>query len=134
MIRYFAYGCNTNVAEFASRIPPAILVGNACLPNYRFVMREFADIVPKKNEKVWGVLWDVPAGWISELDDVEEHYKQEIVFVNWNDVRVKAMVYVMNDLQPGPPSQQYIDRVTQGYRENELPPGQLKSALQQSDS
>jgi len=132
MIRYFAYGCNTNLHEFASRIPPAILVGKACLPNYRFVMREFADVVPKK--KVWGVLWDVPAGWISELDQVEEHYRQEYVFVNWNGVRVKAMVYVMNDLQPGPPSQQYVDRVRQGYLENELPPEQLKSALQPSDS
>lgn len=129
MIRYFAYGCNTNVAEFASRIPPAILVGKACLPNYRFVMREFADIVPKKNEKVWGVLWDVPAGWISELDEVEEHYKQEIVFVIWKGVRVKAMVYVMNDLQEGPPTLGYVDRVSEGYHENELPLRQLNQAL-----
>ena len=134
MIRYFAYGCNTNVAEFASRIPPAILVGKACLPNYRLVTREFADIVPKKNEKVWGVLWDVPAGWVSELDEMEAYYKQKNVFVIWNNTLVGAMVYVMDDLQEGPPSSEYVNSVTQGYTENGLPLEQLKRALQQSDS
>jgi len=129
MIRYFAYGHNTNVEEFARRIPPAILVGKACLPNYCLVMREFADVVPKKNEKVWGVLWDIPAGWVSELDELEADYAQKNVFVNWNGGRVKAMIYVMDDVNEGPPSSQYVGYLIKGYKENKLPLGQLKRAL-----
>jgi gamma-glutamylcyclotransferase (GGCT)/AIG2-like uncharacterized protein YtfP len=129
MIRYFAYGHNTNVEEFARRIPPAILVGKACLPNYRLVMREFADVVPKKNEKVWGVLWDVPAGWVSELDELEADYAEKKVFVHWNGGRVKAMIYVMDNFHEGPPTAEYVNYLIEGYIENKLPLGQLKRAL-----
>jgi gamma-glutamylcyclotransferase (GGCT)/AIG2-like uncharacterized protein YtfP len=129
MIRYFAYGHNTNVEEFARRIPTAKRLGKACLPNYRLVMREFADVVPKKNEKVWGVLWDVPAGWISELDELEVHYKQKNVVVIWNNLKVGAMAYVMDDLQEGPPTLGYINSVSDGYHENKLPLRQLNRAL-----
>ena len=129
MIRYFAYGYNTNEKEFYRRIPPAILVGKAYLPNYALVMREFADIVPKKSEKVWGVLWDVPAGWITELNEIEELYRQKTVFVNWNGSRVKAMVYVMNSPEEGTPSKQYVQHLVEGYTKHQLPHSQLKKAL-----
>ena len=129
MVRYFAYGHNTNVEEFARRIPPAKRVGKACLPNYCLVMREYADVVPQKNEKVWGVLWDVPAEWVSELDEVEKDYTQKNVFVHWNNRRVKAMVYVMDDLLGGPPSPQYVIYLVKGYKENKIPLSQLIRAL-----
>jgi gamma-glutamylcyclotransferase (GGCT)/AIG2-like uncharacterized protein YtfP len=130
MIRYFAYGQNTNEAEFYRRIPPAILVGKAYLPNYALVLREFADIVPKKSEKVWGVLWDVPAGWISELDEIEELYRQKSVFVHWNGSRTKAMVYVMTSPEKGFPSKHYVQRLVEGYTKHKLPISQLKKAFE----
>ena len=129
MIRYFAYGHNTNVEEFARRIPPAVLVGKAYLPNYCLVMREFADVVPKKNEKVWGVLWDVPADWVSELNRVEADYTQKNVFVNWNNRKVKALVYRMDAFHERPPTAEYVHYLIKGYNENKLPLGQLKRAL-----
>ena len=129
MIRYFAYGHNTNVEEFARRIPPAKRVGKACLPNYCLVMREYDDVVPQKNEKVWGVLWVVPAGWVSELNRVENYYRQKQVFVTCNTRKVKALVYVMADLHEGPPSAQYVNYLVKGYKENKIPLSQLIRAL-----
>lgn len=129
MIRYFAYGHNTNVEEFARRIPPAKRVGKACLPNYCLVMREYADVAPQKNAKVWGVLWDVPAGWVSELNRVENYYLQKQVFVTCKNRRVKALVYVMDGLHEGPPSAQYVNYLVEGYKENKIPLGQLIRAL-----
>jgi gamma-glutamylcyclotransferase (GGCT)/AIG2-like uncharacterized protein YtfP len=129
MIRYFAYGCNTNEEEFNRRIPPAFLVGKACLPNHALVMREFADVVPKRSEKVWGVLWDVPAGWICELNEIEELYHQKTVFVNWNGARVKAMVYVMTSPEKGTPSKEYVQYLIEGYTKHNIPLSQLKKAL-----
>ena len=129
MIRYFAYGVNTNKEEFLLRIPPAVYVGKACLPDYQFVMREASNIVPKKNEKVWGVLWDIPVGWIADLDRDEADYERQTVHVVWRKARVKAMAYVMLDDIAGIPSEGYVRDVSKGYSENKLPLRQLKSAL-----
>ena len=129
MIRYFAYGFNTNQEEFLARVPPAIYVGKACLQDYQFVMHDYSNIVPKKKEKVWGVLWDVPASWIPDLDQVEGEYVQKIVHVDWQNRRTKAMVYVMVDQDGSLPTEEYVQGVSKGYAENKLPLRQLKRAL-----
>lgn len=129
MIRYFAYGFNTNKEEFLLRVPPAIYVGKACLPNYEFVMRDYANIVPNKKEKVWGVLWDVPVNWIPDLNEIEAEYEQKIVYVNLRDTKTKAMVYVMVDEEVGIPTERYVTGVSKGYMENKLPLRQIKRAL-----
>ena len=130
MIRYFAYGHNTNSAEFIQRIPPAILVGKACLPKHALVMREYADIVPTPADKVWGVLWDIPAGWLSELDAIEQEYAQKNVRVKYRNATINAMVYFMYPTQPtGRPTKKYVNYLKQGYEEHKLPLGQLHRAL-----
>lgn len=128
MVRYFAYGHNTNSAEMIRRIPLASFVGKACLPNYSLVMRAFADIVTKKGDKVYGVLWDIPSGWISELDEIEADYDPKNVFVKWMDSRVKAMVYLMTRKHKGPPTQKYVNYIKKGYIEHALPLTQLTRA------
>ena len=129
MIRYFAYGYNTNTAEMTQRIPPAIFIGKALLPNYKFVMNNFADVVPFKGGEVYGVLWDIPVGWVSELDALEELYEQHTVQVKWENSRTRAMIYRMTQKHPGPPSQDYVDYVKMGYVENNLPLKQLTDAV-----
>lgn len=132
MIRYFAYGHNTNTNEFIQRIPPAIFVGKACLPKHEFVLREFADIVPstRASDKVWGVLWDIPAGWLSELDEIEADYAQKVVRVKFLNGVVNAMAYFMYPTKSrGRPSKQYVNYLKKGYAEHGLPQAQLKRAL-----
>lgn len=134
LITYFSFGHNTNLKELQKRIPDAQLLGAAELHGYRFVMKNFADIVPDKDSLVHGVLWGLPADELDQLDWDEaygKHYKHKIVTVEYHDKKVKALTYVMltNYKSDNPPSVNYINWISQGYRDNRIPLTQLIKAL-----
>ena len=134
LITYFSYGHNTNIAEMHDRIPDARLMGAANLPDYRFRLEHFANIVPEQGSVVQGVLWGIPADEIKKLDYDEAyrtHYRHAIVEIRYHGDKVKALTYVMlpnyNDLRI--PDDRYLRWITQGYEDNRIPLQQLIDAV-----
>jgi gamma-glutamylcyclotransferase (GGCT)/AIG2-like uncharacterized protein YtfP len=131
---YFAYGMNTNLDGMKDRCPTATNLGAAILPNHYFRFAIHADVVSRKFSEVDGVLWAITQEDLDSLDRLEGYpvyYDRKIVKVKHNGRTVRAITYFM---QPGyednEPAQYYLDCVTKGYAENDVPLGQIFEALQ----
>lgn len=135
LIKYFAYGHNTNLTELQQRVPDAMLVGAAVLHNWRFDLERLGNIVPQQGSTVHGVLWNIPRDQLDQLDWDEaygRHYGHRMVTVQFRKQPVAALTYVMlpGYRDPEPPSRQYIEWIADGYRDNRIPLAQLITALE----
>jgi gamma-glutamylcyclotransferase (GGCT)/AIG2-like uncharacterized protein YtfP len=133
MIKYFAYGMNTNLGQMAVRCPKAQTLGHAVLPNYEFRFACHADILENDEYQVDGVLWDITDDCLKSLDALEGYpfyYDRKEVTVIHNNKSIKAITYFM---LPGNidsmPSQGYLDMLYEGYKENAVPVAQIKEAV-----
>ena len=129
MIKYFAYGMNTNLTQMASRCPTAVCLGPAWIDNYRMVFRGVADIEPAVNVQCDGVLWEITDEDLAALDILEGypyHYTRFTVLVHSASGAVPALVYQMVDQDAEyEPSHYYFDMVHEGYIQNDVPTDQL---------
>ena len=73
-IKYFAYGHNSNIAQFKKRIPEAQLLGTATLWGWRFELKHFSNIVKDVSGSVQGVLWSTPRNSLKVLDNDEAYH------------------------------------------------------------
>lgn len=131
---YFAYGLLTDPAIMHG----AELVGAAKLKNHRFEFYGFANIVESAGDDVYGALWQLPDGYVSQLDKIEgypEMYDRRTVPVFCNGQRYEAEVYKMTPhykeyFEPRRgPSEQYLRRLAKGYNRVGIPFGQLRTAI-----
>ena len=134
MIFYFAYGMNTNLDQMAVRCPAAVLIGPAVLPGYRFRFAGCADIVEDPDQHVDGVLWYITNDCIAALDMLEGYptfYNSREVLVKSGSEDYFAEVYYMNPGHAdGLPSRSYLDMVTEGYLQNQVPLDQITESLE----
>ena len=80
---YFAYGSNIHWAQMKQRCPLAKFVCRAKLPAHRlaFTLKSarrncgVADVLPDKAKDVWGVVYELPANELKDLDK-DEHFSQ----------------------------------------------------------
>lgn len=126
-VLYFAYGSNTNTDRFLHRVPSGKYVGKATLDDYKFKWYRRADIVPREDKKVEGVLWEIPRNELATLDTHEPRYERVTVTVETNR-SVRAETYVMKKPDPRKPSKRYVKLIKEGYQENELPMHQIKKS------
>jgi len=132
-MKMFAYGMNTNLDEMARRCPSAVSLGPAWINNYELAFRTHADIESKPGAKCHGVLWDIDLAALRSLDSLEGfpyYYTRFTVRVNTSRYFVGGLVYMMTDqssLQL--PSTSYLDTVTTGYKQNNVPTDQLDQAI-----
>jgi gamma-glutamylcyclotransferase len=130
----FAYGANMSSAEMTAFCPQARFVGPARLDGHRFELRRrsrrwgggAADIVPADGEAVWGALYEVPPGVLSDLDAKEGAgfaYRRREVQVQHDGRAVAAMVYEVMDKEPEqvPAAPGYVELLEAGARERGLP-------------
>lgn len=133
MIRYFAYGMNTNLASMASRCPTARSLGSAILPNHEFRFATHADILDNDEMDCYGVLWEITRNDLRSLDALEGYpfyYDRKVVEVRHNGRIVRALTYFMNAGNPDAlPAQGYYDMVKEGYLEHGVPVAQLDEAV-----
>lgn len=85
-----------------------------------------ADIVPDEHDAVWGVLYEVPAEELPQLDQKEgvpRAYDRQMVEVEAaNDTKVRAMTYaVVHKSEYRAPNSAYLDIMLRGARSRELP-------------
>ena len=135
MIYYFAYGMNTNLAQMAQRCPKAKLIGPATLDGHRFRFAGCADIIADEGNYVDGVLWLCTEECMMALDILEGYprfYNCKEVLVVCDGVEYRAEVYYMNPgNDDGLPSNHYLDMVTEGYMDNNVPLDQITVALEE---
>jgi gamma-glutamylcyclotransferase (GGCT)/AIG2-like uncharacterized protein YtfP len=133
MIKYFAYGMNTNLDSMQSRCPTAQSLGCAILPAYEFRFANHADILENPEFDTYGVLWDITREDLRSLDALEGYpfyYDRKVVEVIHNGQPVRAITYFM---QPGNPDRlpatSYYEMVQEGYLQNGVPVYQLEEAI-----
>ena len=132
-IYYFAYGMLTDPAN----VPNGELIGQAILPNFRFEMFEYANVIPAAGSRVIGTLWKLDRKMMHQLDQVEEYpslYDRKTVPVIQDGKRYEAELYTMtpttrNDLRDSKPSMDYIKQLVRGYNNAGIPLAQIKKSL-----
>jgi gamma-glutamylcyclotransferase (GGCT)/AIG2-like uncharacterized protein YtfP len=130
---YFAYGHNTDTAEFKKRIPKAVYVGTATLYDYKLVLHRWAGIEKSKGDKVVGVVWKIPKEEVKTLDGYEglgKEYKRSKRSVVMKDGSKETIfVYELLIKPRTPPTQQYVRWLRKGYKTHRIPLRQLNDAL-----
>ena len=129
---YFAYGMNTNTAQMAQRCPGAISMGSATLLDHKFRFARHADVVPA-DSSVNGVLWLIDTDHLKSLDLLEGYpyyYGRDMLSVQYQGNIVMAECYRMQpDNLDNYPSQAYLNMLSEGYKEHDVPWDQIEAAL-----
>lgn len=130
---YFAYGSNMDSKRINSRIDSAEVVGIALIRDYQLEMNKRgldgsakANIVPREDKLVWGVIYKIAYEDWGILDTFERGYDRLTIQVELNHgTYIEAMVYVStrsedltDDLLP---FSWYRAMLIRGSEENHLP-------------
>jgi gamma-glutamylcyclotransferase (GGCT)/AIG2-like uncharacterized protein YtfP len=138
---YFAYGSNMAASEMEAWCPGGRYLGPAELVDHRLELRRrsrrwrggAADLVAAPGESVWGVLYELPAGALDELDRKEGAgigaYRRREVTVLAGGRRRPAVTYEVADkerehLTPAPA---YAEMLLRAAVERGLPDGYVRS-------
>jgi gamma-glutamylcyclotransferase (GGCT)/AIG2-like uncharacterized protein YtfP len=130
---YFAYGANLDKAAMAQRCPGSRPLGPARLMNHRFfIMSEgFASVRRAPGSAVHGLLWDLALADIPALDRFEEVgrglYRKLVQPVVKPAGTARALVYIGQSLDEGPPRPGYLEAVIAAARSVPLPDPYLRS-------
>lgn len=117
---YFAYGSNLNVAQMAQRCPAAERLGRFALKNWRLVFRCVADCVPEEGAVCYGGIWRITPRCEEALDVFEGvrrgvYRKAYVPIGSLPSGETTMLTYRMNSTGVYPPSEEYLDRIAQGY-------------------
>ena len=131
---YFAYGSNMAPAEMDAWSADHRFLAAARLEGYRLELRRRSirwragalDLVPAAGEWVWGVLYELPEGALTQLDDKEGAgfaYRRIEVEPVLDGERCPAVAYEVIDKEPGevPCAPEYAQLVLAAARERGLP-------------
>jgi hypothetical protein len=124
---HFAYGSNMHRAVMRKHAPEAVVLGAACLRDYRFVITTdgYASVAPQTGGCVHGLLWRLTARDRITLDRWENIaaglYRAEMLPVFAAGKRRRALVYVARGRPRGVPRPGYMDIVMAAARECGLP-------------
>lgn len=132
-IYYFSYGMLCD-PEYMQGIE---LIGVAELPNFRYTMLEYADVIPESGSRVYGCLWNLDRQFLSQLDRIEGYpklYDRKTVPVYVDGEKYVAELYTMTpetreQLAGTRPSQSYINSIVRGYNNAGVPLDQLRTSL-----
>lgn len=136
---YVAYGSNLHLEQMAYRCPDAKIVGTGELKNWQLRFKgsktgAYATIDRCKGYNVPVLVWDISALDEKSLDRYEGfptfYYKQNVVVSMADGSKLKGMVYIMTPrAKVGVPSNQYVNTVYNGYKQNNLDVSILERAL-----
>ena len=132
-IYYFAYGMLTDPAN----MPDAELIGAAVLPNFKFEMLAYANVLNEPGAKVQGTLWQLDRAFLGQLDKIEECpwlYNRKTVPVYHNGKKYIAELYTMTPaarfkLKGSMPDKGYVRSIVDGYRNAGVPLKQIGDAI-----
>jgi gamma-glutamylcyclotransferase (GGCT)/AIG2-like uncharacterized protein YtfP len=129
---YFAYGSNMNRAHMARLCRGAEALGVATAENQIFYIAAsgYASLAPRRNSRVYGVLWKIDARHIAKLDAYENVesglYASAAIPVRHNGKLLRAMIYYALESKPGRPRPGYQENVVTAARAWEFPQDYLE--------
>jgi gamma-glutamylcyclotransferase (GGCT)/AIG2-like uncharacterized protein YtfP len=135
--RYFAYGSNMDPRHMQDHCPDARPLGPGRLNGFRLEFTVYSDrwgggaanIEPDPDGHVWGVVWDVTPDDLAALDTYIGHptyYRREEVGVAVGDSPLVCLTYrVAHQRGFVRPTDEYLNRLRSGMRQQGLPPEAL---------
>ena len=131
---YVAYGSNLNIEQMNYRCRDAKKIGSTILKDYKLVFDTHLTIEKEKGAETPVGIWEVSDNDIHYLDVYEgypTYYKKKYLTLKLDDKKYKALVYIMNrhNEVPEVPSYQYYLTCLQGYKDFNLDPKYLNTAL-----
>lgn len=135
-IYYFAYGMNSDPQQMRLRTGVPRAIGSASIQNHAFRFSTHADVYPKVGSETVGVLWSLNEQQLAQLDDREGYpyyYNRKIVDVESGGKIYQAwMYYMVGEVVPYPPSDEYYAMLDRGYTHFAVPKYQIIHALADS--
>lgn len=123
MTLYLAYGSNLSKAQMVERCPESEALGAFQLPHYRLAFRGVATIVEDHAAQVPVALYRLSEADEAMLDKFEEvgtlYEKISLPIIHEGEMLL-AMTYVMTGYDTAPPTQRYVTRIREGYRDWEM--------------
>ena len=141
---YFAYGSNMNRKQMLKeRCKGAETVGLAVLYGYELLFRSngagtehYGTVEPREGSKVYGTLYLISKENEKTLDEKEgvgnRTYYKKTVRVGLNGVMFEAMTYIKTRGAYGAPSENYKNKIADGYRAEFLDLNLLENAIVRS--
>ena len=139
---YFAYGSNMSEERIRENCKNPKFVDIGYIKDYKFVYDGYsirwggavANIIPKKGEIVWGVIYEISEDDLKALDRQEGYPKtydrKEItVFCVNKNIEIKAYVYLREGEPAGKPAKEYVDTCVKGAKEHGIPEDYIKNVL-----
>lgn len=133
----WAYGSNLSKKQMRARCPDAIKVGPLIVDDCRLVFRGVADVTYSPGDCTPGGLWDITEKDEQALDVFEGvaqgTYMKRIMPIRYKGRNRKVLFYQMR-ISRGvmPPSEEYVARIAQGYRDFGLDLADLSAAIERS--
>ena len=132
---YIAYGSNLSQEQMARRCPTAKIVGTTTLKNWRLLFNGPASIERKEGYEVPVLIWKIMPTDEKSLDRYEgypSYYRKEMLDIEINKSKEKAMVYIMNTHNESIPSDFYYEVLENGYKDFGFDLKILEKALKES--
>lgn len=133
----WAYGSNLCIRQMRDRCPDAIKVGPLIVDDCRLVFRGVADVTYDPGAYTPGGLWDITDRDERLLDAFEGiptgTYMKKYFPLRYRGRECRAMLYQMK-ISKGvmPPSEEYVQRIEEGYRDFGLDLADLSAAIERS--
>jgi gamma-glutamylcyclotransferase len=135
----WAFGSNLSLSQMKQRCPDAKPYKALHIPNGRLVFRGVADVEYSEGGIVPGALYRITPQCERALDIYEgvdrgiyEKKYLKITIKSMGNKQFKVLYYKMKLDGILPPSEEYIDRIAEGYRDWNLDTAYLDEALQRS--
>lgn len=138
-ILYWAYGSNLCVESMSRRCPAAKKLGRLTVQDAALVFRGVADVVVREGLCVPGGLWEVTERCERELDRYEGvssgfYLKRYLTIKRKGKDKPEQVLFYQMKMSRGimPPSQAYLDVISNGYKDFGIDTSYLDAALQES--
>ena len=139
-MKYFAYGSNLDPAQMKKRVPQHQAIGVARAPGYRLAFTKrssgwggyVADLLPDEASQVWGMVYELQASDVSNLDHLEGGYKRRPITVYTGDslAQQAEAYFVVQKEGEGAPSERYLQVIIKGARHWGLPRDYISSLVE----
>ena len=130
---YGAYGSNLNKEQMQRRCPNAIAIGAFDLIGQKLTFRGVADIEKSRGCSIQLGIWQITKRCEIALDIYEGFPNFYTKMFVPHHTFGQIMIYTMqNKATICPPSNGYLDSISQGYKYFELDPSSLKEAVKDS--